>query len=350
MNLQFGIALVLMGFLVIEAILVSRSRAGIPHRIVVTGTRGKTSLVRILAAGIRTAVPETWGKVTGDVPLLLAPDGTEHPLRRRSPARLHEQRGVLWRCRRKGSVCIVLESMTITPETMQAEMRLVRPTLVVLTNVRDDHRETLGSDPAVQRLAYLQAIPKGVPCISLDDFPQDGSVPEELLAMAETVLKELGWASPAASRAMRSVADSLIPGPHALSFNGSTVQLLDGFSANDPESLSRLWKRWRQDLQDSDAWPVLLATRADRPLRTLQFCDWLAGRQDVATVHVAGNHAAAATRLLKARGLKVEKFAGGAENRVVGDRAGGSQRVLVGIGNAKGLGLRLRSRVEGTVA
>ena len=51
--------------------------------------------------------------------------------------------------------------MTITPETMQAEMRLVRPTLVVLTNVRDDHRETLGSDPAAQRAAYLEAILRG---------------------------------------------------------------------------------------------------------------------------------------------------------------------------------------------
>jgi len=349
MNLQLGIALAVVGFLVIETILVSRSRSGIPHRIVVTGTRGKSSLVRILIVGIRATEPDTWGKVTGDAPLLLAPDGSECPIRRRSPARLHEQRDILWRCRRKNARCLVMESMTITPETMQAEMRLVQPTLVVLTNVRDDHRETLGSDPATQREAYLGAIPKDVPWVTKDGSPEAHGFVEELLDLAGTVLEELGWHTSAARKAMRAVADDLVRAPSILTLHGRPVRLLDGFSANDPESLSRLWRDWRRTLKDTTAWPVLLATRADRPLRTRQFCDWLAERRDVGTVHVAGNHERAAARLLRARGLKVARLADGAVTETAGDRAGDSPGILVGIGNAKGLGLRLRAAAEGTV-
>lgn len=349
MNLQLAIALAVVGFLVFESVLMGRSRSGIPHRIVVTGTRGKSSLVRILAAGVRATEPHTWGKITGDAPLLLAPDGSETLIRRRSPARLHEQKSILWKCRRKNARCLVLESMTITPEAMQAEMRLVRPTMVVLTNVRDDHRETLGSDPAAQRAAYLQAIPPDVPLVTEDGLPAARGFPEELVGLAEKVLEELGWNTPVARKAMQEVAEGLVRGPSTLNFQGRTVRLLDGFSANDPESLTSLWNDWRRKLKDTSAWPILLATRADRPLRTRQFCDWLAERRDVGVVHVAGNHQGAATRLLKARGLKVAPFAAGGGTPTARDATGDCLDVLVGIGNAKGLGLHLRAEAEGVV-
>ncbi|MCP4574001.1 MAG: hypothetical protein GY838_16705 [bacterium] len=371
MNLEWGIALALVAFLMVETILVNRSRRGIPRRIVVTGTRGKSSLVKLLVAGIRTAERDTWGKVTGDVPLLLAPDGSLLPIRRRGAARLHEQRNILRTCHRRGARCLVLESMTISPETMKAEMRLVQPTLVVVTNVRDDHRETLGRDPAEQRGAYLRALPAGVPWVTMDaalgdhvrqapEVPEPVSgdtlsggaenlrVVDELLALAETTLAELGWNTPAAREAMRVAAGDLDRPSSILRFHGEPVRLLDLFSANDPESLSRLWRDHRRNLQDQGAWPVLLATRADRPLRTRQFCDWLANRRDVGTVHVAGSHDEAACRLLRSRGIEVARLPSGALVPAPGEKE--APGILVGMGNARGLGLRLRAASAGAVA
>ena len=138
MNWFFGMTVALLVYLLAEAALVRRAGKAISHRILVTGTRGKTGLTRLLVAGIRAIEPQTWGKTTGDAPILMLPDGTERPLKRRGPARLHEQMKLLMACRRRGARCLVLESMTISPEAMQAESRLVRPTLTVMTNVRDD--------------------------------------------------------------------------------------------------------------------------------------------------------------------------------------------------------------------
>ena len=364
MNLQLGIVLILLACLVIEAILARRSRNGIPERIVVTGTRGKSSLVRILVAGLRISEPDTWGKITGDAPLLLAPDGSRRPIRRVGPARLHEQRDILQACYRRCAAIIVMESMTISPETMKAEMNLVRPTLVAVTNVRDDHRETLGPDPYEQRDAYLRALPRGVPWLTLDSAllkqarrsrgipepetaapPRDGLADEgiirESLALGEAVLEALGRNSTEARLAMRAAAECLHRPLSGVTFLDQPMRLLDLFSANDTESLSLLWAEWRRNLQDKSAWQVLLATRADRPLRTRLFCDWLIDRPDVGMVHVTGNHDEAAIRHLRSRGIAAARLAPGAlaPAGTASDDAG----IIVGIGNAHGLAFSLRA-------
>lgn len=369
MHWLLGITIAFVAWLLVEAAMLGHARRSIPCRIVVTGTRGKSSLVRILAAGIRTIEPATWGKITGDAPLLLLPDGTTPRLRRRGPARLHEQAHLLVRCRRHGVRCLVLEAMTITPEAMIAEMRLVRPTLVVVPNVRDDHRETLGSAADAQRAAYLDSIPAGCRWVTLDpgltafaerqgrpplsvsgapvaaaDAGGGHEVVRELLATAEAVLEELGWDTPAASAAMAAAAAEMSFAPGQVRFLGREVRLLDAFSANDPESLDRLWNGWRRELADAAPWSVLLATRADRPLRTRQFCDWLTACPDAGTVFVAGSHRGAAARLLRRQGVRVRDLVSDPVTPVAAtateDLGGG---ILVGMGNAHGLGLRLRA-------
>jgi len=366
-----GITIGFLAFLLVEAAILRHARRGIPCRIVVTGTRGKSSLVRLLVAGIRATEPSTWGKITGDAPLLLLPDGMESVLARRGPARVHEQARLLITCRRQGVRCLVLESMTISPEAMLAEMRLVDPTLVVVTNVRDDHRETLGDDPDGQRTAYLAALPEscrwltpdadllafaarsgrcraslvGLTTAEQQDDRDRNSVASEMLATAEAVLTELGWNTESARQAMKAVAADLVPPPRKVPFLGHEVRLLDAFSANDLQSLAQLWAGWRRDLRDEQPWSVLLSTRADRPLRTRQFCHWLAGRPDVGTIHVAGNHRWTAARLLRQKGVAVRELNSDPMAAVAGTGAAGpgDQGVLVGMGNAQGVGLCLRA-------
>ncbi len=375
MNWLLGIAVAFVAFLVVEERRVRRARERIPLRILVTGTRGKSSLVGILAAGLRTGEPATWGKITGDATLLLTSDRTADRIPRRGPARLHEQRKVLFDAVRQGVRCLVLESMAISPAAMRAEMRLVQPTLVVITNVFDDHRETLGADRDLQRAAYLAALPAGCRWLTADPelrdfaarsdrYPQPLSRPVspsisdgpdgdatgvacELLGLADATLAELGSGSAAAGEAMRAaVADTVLP-PRVVPFLDRSVRLLDGFSANDLQSLDRLWRDWRRLLDDPAPWSVLLATRADRPLRTQQFCGWLAGRSDVATVYVAGSHRTVAAWLLRRRGVPVHLVAG---DPLAGGPAAAARiapadvrpEILVGMGNAQGLGLHLR--------
>ena len=376
---MLGIAIAFVAFLLIEGLRVRRARRSVPLRIVVTGTRGKSSFVRILAAGLRADSPGVWGKITGDAPLLLEADGTSKTILRRGPARVHEQRRILLDAARRGIRDLVLESMAISPEAMRAEMRLIRPSLVVITNVYDDHRETLGADRNAQREAYLSALPAGTRWLTADpvlaDYaarderipppltspfarslgPEDEESPtdvaHDLLALADTVLADLGRDTPAAREAMRAAAADIVLPPRVVPFLDRRVSLLDAFSANDLQSLERLWRSWRRLLDDTSPWSVLLTTRADRPLRTQQFCGWLADRTDVGTVYVAGSHQAVAAWLLRRRGVTVRLVAEDGRGRGAAPAPGAgpaesSPEILVGVGNARGLGLQYRELAQ----
>jgi poly-gamma-glutamate synthase PgsB/CapB len=376
MDWVLGISILLLALLLLEAALLRRAVNGIPCRVLVTGTRGKSGLVKILTAGIRESEPRTWGKITGDVASSLAPDGTSNVLKRRGPAHLREQAKFLRDCRRKGGRCAIIESMAFSPEAMIAESRLVRPTLVVITNVRDDHRETLGSEPEQRRAAYLSSVPRDCRWLSLDEEllayaaasgrypapvprphhgdasgdPDDSGAVAETVANAEAALDALGWNTEAACRAVRAAAAQAQAPQRVVSCLGRRMTLLDAFSANDPQSLDRLWADWRRAAGDASSWSVLFNTRADRPLRTRRFCRWLAERGDVDEVYLAGSHAPAAARLLREQKPRVTTLDDDKSAIMPVESeppSGASRDVLVGIGNVRGLGSRLREAPRG---
>lgn len=358
-NFLLPITVACVAALAVEAIALRRDRRAVPRRILVTGTRGKSSLVRILTAACRAVEPATLGKTTGDAPELLLPGGERAVLHRRGRARITEQARLLRTCRERGIRCLVVESMSITPEIMRAETRLIRPTHVAVVNVRDDHRETLGADPSEQRARYLESLPVGIPWFTRDRdlLAQSEASSErdprghddftgEMLGLAQDVLHACGWATPAALEAAEQAAAELVAEPLPIASENERFLFLDAFSANDPHSLDLLCAHWRQRTPPAGAWSFLLATRADRPLRTQQFCTWLSEQRDLGSVFVAGSHASYALRNLRRRGIDAHmarERSGGALAGILDlPHVGRPTGVLVGIGNAGGLGLRLR--------
>ncbi len=379
MSWVLGLSGLLVVLLLLEAAVMHWSVNGIPCRVLVTGTRGKSGLVRVLSAGLRTVEPATWGKITGDIASVVTPEGTLRRLARRGPAHLREQARLVRDCRRSRARCLVIESMAVTPEAMVAEARLLRPTLMIVTNVRDDHRETLGSDPDRQRAAYLSSIPSGCRWLTRDeefvDFalrsgrtsarvplpastadpgnPEELNVAAELVATAEAAMIALGLDPKPARGEMQAAAAQLLPPTRVVALHGREMILLDAFSANELESLARLWTQWRKETGDGSKWSVLLNTRADRPLRTRQFCGWLAGRDDIDQIFLAGSHVPAAARFLRGCGRPLVRVPRGEPIVTAEDRDTASRRedlgFVVGIGNVSGLGLRLRAESGGGV-
>ena len=81
----------LLAFAVAEFLLHQRRANNIPIRIHVNGTRGKSSVTRLIAAGLRNGGIRTVAKTTGTLPRIIDTDGKEIPIVRKAGANIIEQ-------------------------------------------------------------------------------------------------------------------------------------------------------------------------------------------------------------------------------------------------------------------
>ena len=123
-----------------------RALARVPVRIFVNGTRGKSSVTRLITAVLRGSGTPTVGKTTGTCSRLILPDGKERPVPRDGPPNIAELIRTFRTAHRLGAEAIVFECMAVDPDLQRiAEERIVRPTITVLTNARLDHTDVQGS-------------------------------------------------------------------------------------------------------------------------------------------------------------------------------------------------------------
>ena len=83
------LTLLLLGF--VESYFHNLSVGNIPHRIHVNGTRGKSSVVRLIAAGLREGGMKVFAKTTGSCPRVIDHNGIDHEIVRLRSASIGEQ-------------------------------------------------------------------------------------------------------------------------------------------------------------------------------------------------------------------------------------------------------------------
>src|SRR5512136_393443 len=76
---------------IVESALHRRHLSSIPIRIHVNGTRGKSSVTRLIAGGLRAGGIRTCAKSTGTLARMIFPDGSEYPIFRPSSPNIIEQ-------------------------------------------------------------------------------------------------------------------------------------------------------------------------------------------------------------------------------------------------------------------
>ncbi|MBP7382486.1 poly-gamma-glutamate synthase PgsB, partial [Myxococcota bacterium] len=124
-----------------------RSLFSIRTRIHVAGTRGKSSVTRILAAAMNHAGVHTAAKTTGTTARMITPEGKELPMFRPTGANLIEQKRVFAAAVGMGADAIVIECMALQPTLhWVAERMLVRATHAVITNASPDHLDVMGPE------------------------------------------------------------------------------------------------------------------------------------------------------------------------------------------------------------
>lgn len=132
-------ALLVLG--VTENMLHRRALERIPIRILVNGTRGKTTVTRTIAAALNAAGIRTYAKTTGSEARRIDPDGTETEYRAENrPVSIMEQLPFVRLAVRGKAQAIVVECMAqrIENQFLMAD-KLIRPQYVVITNAYVDH-------------------------------------------------------------------------------------------------------------------------------------------------------------------------------------------------------------------
>src|SRR5690606_12443805 len=118
---------VLVGAGLIEYLFLARSRSKIRIRIHVNGTRGKSSVTRLIASALREAGMRTFAKTTGTLPRMIYPDGSELPVQRINKANIIEQRTTINQAATEGAEALVLECMALQPLLQSiSELRIDR--------------------------------------------------------------------------------------------------------------------------------------------------------------------------------------------------------------------------------
>lgn len=117
----------------------------IPLRIHVNGSRGKSSVTRLIAAGLRAGGMKTIAKTTGTLPRIIDHDGREIAINRNQPANIIEQVKILKYIEKMEPEALVIECMAVLPEYQWiCEHQIVRSHVGVITNCRLDHTNEMG--------------------------------------------------------------------------------------------------------------------------------------------------------------------------------------------------------------
>ena len=358
-----------------------------PRRIAVTGTRGKSAVTRLIAAGLRASGAKVLAKTTGSKPILIFPDGTEREIARTGPASIREQIRLLSLAASSGADTLVTEMMSIGPECLTVESRrILRPSILALTNVRLDHLDEMGRDRTAIAATLASAIPERaeifVPSEEVDpafdrtaarrgakvrpvpkeESPEGAAAGPALPAgefeanrrLARAVLRSLGIDDPTISRGFAAAR----PDPGTLRIRRGAygrpprpAVCVSLFAANDPESSAAALAQALEVLQPGEERPLLalLSLREDRGDRTRQWID-AAGRgffRGFASVFLVGPPARAAERRIRRRlapnGPAVA-FVEGRSAEAVMSRilsAAATEPVIIGFGNFVGWGEEL---------
>jgi len=295
-------------FLTSERALMRYARKQYALVIHVNGTRGKSTVTRMLHALLRCQGMAVFGKTTGSKPRFLLPDGTEKPVRRFGPANVREQRNMMILGAFSGKPqkrALVFECNAVKEELQHISMKWLKPDITVITNVREDHVQELGK-PEQAAQAFAAAIPENSVLVTSEgNFREtwETAAKQKNLrffyverqeagncAFPENVACVLGVADYLGidrTRALKSIAeyepDVGAFGIYSWKTNCNPVFFADARAANDVESTERLFAAAFNAIRpDEDAKRILLIiNREDRPERTWGFLQYIIDQNNV---------------------------------------------------------------------
>jgi gamma-polyglutamate synthase len=282
----------------------------IPVRVHINGTRGKSSVTRLIGAGLREGGVSAVTKVTGTFPRLILEDGTETYIHRKSTANILEQLSIVRFAAKRKVDALIMECMALQPQYQWiTENQMIHANVGVMTNVRLDHVDVMGHTLPEIALTLGKTIPKdehlftseNVIHDALEEIAQKRNTQthfayanevslEEMkgfsyiehrdnVALALAVCKHLRVDRETALRGMyKAVPDEGALRRFRVEHFRKVMNFYNAFAANDPDSTLMIWNKLRDEGGIEGVRIILLNTRTDRLDRAKQLVDMVANK------------------------------------------------------------------------
>lgn len=349
----------------------------IPIRIHINGTRGKSSVTRLIGAALREGGIQTITKVTGTYPRLILENGCEVGIYRKAGANIIEQLSIIKFASKRKAQAIVMECMAVQPQYQWiTETKMLHSTISVITNVRLDHIDVMGYTLPEIAEALGNTIPRKQHLFTAEKLlfnnlkevsekrntmihlADDHSVTEEEMkgityiehkenvALALAISEHLGIDRKVALNGMYKA----IPDAGALKLSRVNVfqkkiNFFNAFAANDPQSTLMIWEKIKQEIGLRGVKIIVLNTRQDRLDRAKQLTGLIGSElnDEIDCLILIGQSAEVVEELAVANGVKRNKIVnlGWTEPEAVFEAVlayTSDQSTVVAIGNMGGMG------------
>ncbi len=287
---------------VVEFFLHQKRVYSIPVRIHVNGTRGKSSVSRLIGAALLESGLRTITKVTGTYPRLLLEDGTETVIFRKTGANIIEQLAVIKLAAERKAQALVVECMALQPQYQEiTEKKMIHATIGIITNVRLDHVDIMGYTLPEIASVLGKTIPAKQHCFTSENvvFPvlkaiadkkksklhyADPSVVsdedmkgfrymehKENVSLALSVCSHLGIDRNTSLNGMyKAIPDAGVLKVHTIYYQEKEIHFYNAFAANDPQSTMMIVENLLRENKLIGTKFILLNTRQDRLDRARQ--------------------------------------------------------------------------------
>ena len=356
----------------------------IPIRIHINGTRGKSSVARLIAAGIRNSGYNVICKTTGSQPRVMFNETSEIPINRGCIPNIIEQAKIIEFATKQQADVLVIECMALKPELQSySELELIKSTHGVITNCGPDHLDVMGPTERDVALALAATVPVNSrlytnekthhaiisyaakdrnteliniidkSTINAEDMSRFSYIEhKENVALALTLCIDLGIPRDIALEGMiRSQPDFGAMKLTQIHWRGSQLNLLNAFAANDPASSKLCWNQSVNYSQQQAQRIMLVNCRADRHERSTQLALMCASLTDIDKIVVIGNGRNSFIQPAKIAGINEQKLiVPKIQNpELIANSIAeltGNSALIVGIGNIKDIAADLISFFE----
>jgi gamma-polyglutamate synthase len=280
----------------------------IPVRIHINGTRGKSSVTRLIGAGLRAGGISNITKVTGTYPRLIIEDGTETYIYRKASANILEQLSIVKFAASRKVDALVMECMALQPQYQTiTENQMIHANIGVMTNIRMDHTDVMGKTLPEIAETLGRTIPQNEHLFTSEDVipgllkqmadkkktvthfidPETVSREEmkgfryiehrENVSLALAICQHLGVDRQTALEGMyNAIPDAGVLMAFRVEAFAKTMVFYNAFAANDPDSTFLVWKKIRDENGLEGKRIILLNTRQDRLYRAEQLAEMVA--------------------------------------------------------------------------